>query len=67
MAKENFQLEVASGDKETAYLYLRDHGRGPGSVVKQVRLRDVFPDYSGADVYLDLDADNRLIGIEVLL
>jgi uncharacterized protein YuzE len=67
MAKEKFELNVAEGDKDVAYLYLPEHRRGAGSVATQVRLRDLLPDYSGADVYLDLDESRRLVGIEVLL
>ena len=67
MANEKFELTVAQGDQDVAYLYLPEHRRDAGSVATQIRLRDVLPDYSGADVYLDLDASRRLVGIEVLL
>lgn len=66
MAAENFRLEQPNGIGEAAYLYLPGHPQGPGSVASQVRLHDLLPDYIGPDVYLDLDANRRLIGIEVL-
>jgi hypothetical protein len=67
MSQGNFELKLPPGDKEVAYIYLPDHRRDAGSVASQVRLRDILPDYSGADIYLDLDASRRLVGIEVLL
>jgi uncharacterized protein YuzE len=66
MPKEKFELSVGQ-EKDVAYLYLPEHRRSAGSVATQVRLRDLLPDYSGADVYLDLDESRRLVGIEVLL
>jgi hypothetical protein len=38
----------------------------PGVVKKSVRLRELIPDYSGPDLNLDFNADNVLIGIEIL-
>lgn len=67
MEKEKIELKVSEGDGDVAYLYLPEHRRSPGSVSAQIRLRDILADYSGPDVYLDLDANRRLVGIEVLL
>ena len=68
MAKNEIKLKVSADDKRVAYLSLSDHpGEGvPGVVKKQVRLKDLYPAYHGADLYFDLDEDNRLIGIEIL-
>src|SRR5207244_1979494 len=61
MNTENFELKVSEGDdKDVAYLYLPGHRREAGGVTTQVRLRDLLPDYTGADIYLDLDAERRL-------
>ena len=68
MAKNKIELHLSSGGKEVAYVSLPDHpGKGTvGVVMKQVRLRDIYPDYKGADLYFDFDKDNRLIGVEIL-
>jgi len=68
MGKGKFSIEVAPGEGDSAYVYLPDHpGAGrPGVVARQVRLRDLYPDYSGVDVHFDFDSDNRLIGIDIM-
>ena len=66
MPNQDFELKLGNG-KDVAYLYLPGHRRGPGSVASQVRLLDILPDYSGPDIYLDLDETRRLVGIEVLI
>ena len=35
-------------------------------IIRQIRLRDLLPDYIGADIYLDFNTDNVLAGIEIL-
>jgi hypothetical protein len=66
MANPKIELKMGE-EQDVAYLYLSEHRRGAGSVATQVRLRDIFPDYSGADIYLDLNEKRQLVGIEVLL
>jgi len=34
---------------------------------KQIRLASIIKDYNGADIILDFNAENVLIGIEILL
>lgn len=55
-------------DGNTYYLELRDH---PHEVVagvskKTVALHGLIEGYDGPAMYLDLDANNRPIGIEIL-
>lgn len=56
-------MRVSEDDPDVAYVYLVGEPR-PKSV-RQVRLSDVVV-YRGADVFLDLDADGNLLGIEIL-
>jgi hypothetical protein len=66
MVDGKIELRISRGDDD-AYVSLPDHpGKGtPGVVKKTVRLSDLL-DYKGPDLYLDLDKENRLIGIEIL-
>ncbi len=61
----NFKL--SEDDEAVAYLMLPGHsGAGIfGAVAKQVQLSTIL-DYKGADIYLDLDENGRLVGIEIL-
>lgn len=63
------ELKVSDDDHDVAYVSLPDHpGAGTsGCVKKTLRLLEHIPDYEGADIMLDFDADNRLIGIEILI
>ncbi|NPV21101.1 DUF2283 domain-containing protein [Bradyrhizobium aeschynomenes] len=67
MTQERIALRASADDPNVAYLTLPDHpGAGTkGCAARQVRLSDLIS-YIGADIILDLDADGRLIGIEVL-
>lgn len=60
-------LVVSPDDADVAYLRLAGHpGPGAAGVVhRSVRLRTLLA-YVGPEVVLDLDADGRLIGVEVL-
>lgn len=65
--KGKFALEVTpTGD--AAYVYLPNHpGSGKAGVVAvQVRLKDVYPNYDGPDIHLDLNQDRQLIGIDIM-
>ncbi len=68
MEKKKIQLKVSKEDPSAAYVFLPGHPQKviPGLVEKQIRLLDVIPDYEGPDIYLDFDAGNGLIGIEIL-
>jgi uncharacterized protein YuzE len=62
-----FELRVSEDDPNVAYLKLPGHpGTVPGVVRRSLDLREVFPEYVGPDVYLDLSAKGELIGIEVV-
>jgi hypothetical protein len=67
MMKPRITLSISEDDENVAYLALPDHpGRGAvGATAKQVRLRDLI-EYAGPDLYLDLDKDGKLIGVEIL-
>ena len=67
MPAGKFELKVTPSG-EVAYLYLPDHpGVGTrGVAVEQVNLKEIFPNYEGATLYIDFDQDNRLIGVEIL-
>lgn len=68
MSDNKIKLSVSADDEDSAYLYLPDHpGEGTtGCVAKQLRLSDLIADFDGPDIYLDLDENNMLIGIEIL-
>ena len=55
-------------DEITAYLYLPQHPfkLTPGCVKKTIWLSDLMPGYKGPRIYLDFDAEDVLIGIEIL-
>lgn len=67
MPNKNITLDTSNDDEDVAYLSFPGHpGRGSaGAVSKQVRLLDLLQ-YLGPDVYLDLDENGRLIGLEIL-
>jgi hypothetical protein len=54
------------GEDEVAYVDLSGKtGDAKPKTARQIRLCDLVS-YQGADVYLDLDADGNLLGIEIL-
>ncbi len=67
MTQEIIKLRVSEDDQDVAYVTLPGHpGEGTKSAIaKQVRLSTLLS-YTGADIYLDLDVDGKLIGIEIL-
>ena len=67
MAKGKIESHITKG-ADVAYISMPDHpGRGTGNIVeKQIRLIDLYKDYTGPDVYFDINKDNILIGIEIL-
>ncbi|MCP4347387.1 MAG: DUF2283 domain-containing protein [Desulfobacterales bacterium] len=69
MKENEIYLAVSENDADVAYLYFPGHpGKGKKNVVKkQTRLSDVIENYKGPDIYLDLDHDGNIIGLEILL
>ena len=67
MKANKITLRVSADDDDVAYLMLPSHiGQGKfGAVAKQIRLLDILQ-YCGPDVYLDLDGQGNLVGIEIL-
>lgn len=59
---ENFQIIKSPDDENIVYLKFEALTR---KAAKQVRLHDLI-EYSGADVYFDINEKGELIGIEVL-
>ena len=71
MRKKKFKLRTMGddGEHDTAYLMMPNHpGAGKHNIVnKQIRLLELVDDYKGPDIYLDIDHDGILIGIEILV
>jgi hypothetical protein len=65
MMKKEITLKVGKKDQTLAYLYLPNHPKTPGCVVKQILLKKLIDDYSGPVIYLDFAKDGELIGIEI--
>ncbi|MCF7789562.1 MAG: DUF2283 domain-containing protein [Prosthecobacter sp.] len=51
---------------EAAYVKIGEHTRGQRKVAKNIRIHDLIAGYQGADVILDFDSEDRLLGIEIL-
>ena len=65
-ADEKLQVKVnAKGD--IAYLSVPQSQKGPRKVVRNLRIHELIAGYKGPDVIFDLDAEGRLLGLEVLL
>ena len=69
MCIKKFILEVCDDDNDTAYLKLPNFPKNDeaGIVSKQIRLLELIDNYKGPDIYLDIDHDGVLIGIEILV
>lgn len=67
MGDGRIEFEVGSEDGNIVYISLPDRPSEVtyGIVKETVRLIDLI-DYVGPEVVLELDAENRLIGIEIL-
>jgi uncharacterized protein YuzE len=67
MELTEFKLSVSNDDSTVAYLWLPGHPGVDkvGAVTRQIRLGDLVP-CSGPDIYVDLDGDGKVIGIEIL-
>lgn len=61
----NFTV-VDDDDQDVAYLRFID-AKQDVTVHNTIRLHDLVPKYTGADVYLDFTEAGELIGIEFLL
>ena len=55
-------LEGKAGDA-VGYLRVPAHA---GKTARQARLSDLIGDYTGPDIIIDLDAEDALIGIEIV-
>ncbi len=64
MINDKIYLEVSEDGPDVAYLYLPGH---PGTVKKTIRLCDIIKNYKGPDLYLDIDHEDNVIGIEILV
>ncbi|MNE11603.1 hypothetical protein D3C87_228150 [compost metagenome] len=65
---EKIILKVSEDDDSVGYLYLPDHPKKlvVGLTKKQVHLRSLIDQYKGPDILLDFNADNVLVGIEII-
>lgn len=68
MLNNKIYLKVSEDDPDVAYLYLPGHpGEKKENIVKsQIRLYDIIQSYKGPDIYLDIDHEDNVIGIEIL-
>lgn len=68
MSEKKIELIVSKDDSDVAYLQLPDHpGSGtPNVVARQICLAELIKSYEGPDIFLDIDHDGKLIGIEIL-
>jgi Protein of unknown function (DUF2283) len=68
MSVKRMMLKVSKEDATVGYLYLPNHaGKGVSGVSKkQIHLHELIENYKGADVILDFNKDDELIGIEIL-
>jgi len=68
MANGIIEFSKSSEAAEVAYVSLPEHAcRGIGGIVKKtVPLHDLMLGYKGANIYLDFDKDEQLIGIEIV-
>lgn len=65
---EKINLKISKDDDEVGYLYLPNHPRDGRSGIskKQIELSSLIEGYKGPEIILDFDAENTLIGIEIL-
>jgi hypothetical protein len=65
--QQHISISISDDDPDVAYVTLPGHpGQGASRAVKrQIRLLDIMK-YEGADIYLSMDDEGRLIGIEIL-
>lgn len=67
MINNKIYLKASEDDPEVAYLYLPGHPGGGENIIKrQIRLYDVIKNYKGPDIYLDIDYEDNVIGMEIL-
>jgi uncharacterized protein YuzE len=65
--QRKIEVQTSKEDADIAYILLPEHpGRGTnGAVATQVRLSSILS-YKGSEIYLDLDRNGQLIGLEIL-
>jgi hypothetical protein len=61
---DKFNFSV-SEDDEVAYVKFNDYSGK--KIYKQIHLNQLLTDYNGPDIYIDINVDNEIVGIEVLL
>lgn len=68
MLNNKIYLKVSEDDPDVAYLYLPGHpGEKKENIIKtQIRLCDIIKNYKGPDLYLDIDQEDNVVGIEIL-
>ncbi len=62
--RHGFRLDVSGAD--AAFLHLPASSEGPVSVARSIEVTSAIHGYSGPDVVLNLDAEGRLLGIEIV-
>ncbi len=59
-----FEFNVSEDDDEVAYLkFKRFSGK---KILKQVHINKLVENYSGPDLYLDINEANEIAGVEIL-
>ncbi len=68
MINNKIYLKVSEDDPDVAYLYLPGHpgGKKENIIKSQIRLYDIIKNYKGPDIYLDIDHEDNVIGMEIL-
>lgn len=68
LLSSHYRFILSGMNDGPGYLELGGKRKEARIVAKSVRIRDIaeLSDYQGDDVVLDFDAENRLIGIEIL-
>lgn len=68
MMNNKIYLKKSKDDPDVAYLYLPGHpGEKNKNIIKtQIRLYDIIKNYKGPDIYLDVDQNDNVVGIEIL-
>jgi hypothetical protein len=69
MKEKKIRIKTVGADSHTAYVELPGHPRTltPGCVKRTIGLDDLIENFKGPRVHLDFDANDRLIGIEILV
>lgn len=65
---EAITFKISEDDDLVGYLYLPDHPKTLvcGLTKKQIALRSLIDGYKGPEILLDFNANDMLIGIEII-